>query len=85
MKKLPISRAVFREVIEEDFCYVDKTRFVKAFEDHPSKYLFISRPRRFGKSLFLDTLRAAYAGEEHLFKGLWLFPHWNEIDTIMEI
>ncbi len=77
MKKLPISKAVFREVIEENCCYVDKTKYVKMLEEHPSKYLFISRPRRFGKSLFLDTLRAAYAGEKELFKGLYLENNWD--------
>ncbi len=77
MKKLPISKAVFREIIEENCCYVDKTKYVRMIEDYPSKYLFISRPRRFGKSLFLDTLRATYAGEEELFKGLYLENNWD--------
>ncbi len=77
MKKLPMSKAVFREVIEENCCYVDKTNYVKMVEEHPSKYLFISRPRRFGKSLFLDTLRAAYAGEKELFKDLYLENNWD--------
>jgi len=63
-KKLPISKAVFKDLIEENNCYVDKTKYIKMLEDYPSKYFFLSRPRRFGKSLFLDTLRAAYAGEE---------------------
>jgi len=77
MKKLPISNSVFREIIEEDNCYVDKTKYVKMLADYPSKYFFLSRPRRFGKSLFLDTLRAAYAGEEELFKGLYLEKNWD--------
>ncbi len=77
MKKLPISKAVFREVIEEECCYVDKTKYIQMIEEYPSKYLFISRPRRFGKSLFLDTLRAAYAGEKELFKGLELEHNWD--------
>ncbi len=77
MKKLPIAKAVFRNVIEENCCYVDKTKYVKMIDDYPSNYIFISRPRRFGKSLFLDTLRAAYAGEEELFKGLYLENNWD--------
>ncbi len=77
MKKLPIAKAVFKEVIQENCCYVDKTKYIQMMENYPSKYLFISRPRRFGKSLFLDTLRAAYAGEKELFKGLYLENNWD--------
>ena len=77
MKKLPLAKAVFRDVIEENCCYVDKTKYVKMLADYPSKFQFISRPRRFGKSLFLDTLRAAYAGEKELFKGLYLENRWD--------
>ena len=77
MKKLPISNSVFKRVIEENNCYVDKTKFVKMLEEYPSIYFFLSRPRRFGKSLFLDTLRAAYRGEEELFKGLYLENNWD--------
>ncbi len=77
MKKLPISNSVFKRVIEEDNCYVDKTKFVEMMKDFPSIYFFLSRPRRFGKSLFLDTLRAAYAGEEELFNGLYLEKKWD--------
>ena len=77
MKKLPIAKAVFKDVIEENCCYVDKTKYIKMLEDYSSKYLFISRPRRFGKSLFVDTLRAAYSGEKELFKGLYLEDNWD--------
>jgi hypothetical protein len=77
MKRLPISKAVFKDLIEENCCYVDKTRYVKMMDEEFNKYLFISRPRRFGKSLYLDTLRAAYAGEKELFKGLYLEDNWD--------
>jgi hypothetical protein len=77
MKRLPISKAVFKDLIEENCCYVDKTRYVKMMDEELNKYLFISRPRRFGKSLYLDTLRAAYAGEKDLFKGLYLEDNWD--------
>jgi len=77
MKKLPISKSVFKEVITEDCCYVDKTSFVRQLLDDHSKYWFLSRPRRFGKSLFLDTIRAAFAGEKQLFKGLFLEKNWD--------
>ncbi len=77
MKRLPIAKAVFRKLIEGDFCYVDKTPYIKQLEDSGETYWFLSRPRRFGKSLFIDTLRAAYAGEKELFKGLYLENNWD--------
>ena len=77
MQKLPISKSVFKEIRTENCCYVDKSFFVKELLDDHSKYWFLSRPRRFGKSLFLDTLRAAFAGEKDLFKGLFLEKNWD--------
>lgn len=77
MKRLPIARTVFREIMTENFCYVDKTPFVKKLSEESNKYIFLSRPRRFGKSLFVDTLRAAYAGEKDLFSGLFLENNWD--------
>ena len=77
MRKLPISNSVFKEIIKENNCYVDKTKYVSMLEEFPSKYFFLSRPRRFGKTLFLDTLRAAYAGDKELFKGLYLEKNWD--------
>jgi hypothetical protein len=77
MQKLPIGRTVFKEIRTEAFCYVDKTFFVKQLFDDHSKYWFLSRPRRFGKTLFLDTLRAAFAGEKELFIGLFLENSWD--------
>jgi len=77
MKKLPIGKAVFKEIRTEDCCYIDKTVFIKQLSDGHSKYWFLARPRRFGKSLFVDTLRAAFAGEKELFKGLFLEKNWD--------
>ncbi|MCK5098386.1 MAG: AAA family ATPase, partial [Desulfobacteraceae bacterium] len=76
-QKLPISKSVFKEIRTENCCYVDKTPFIKQLLDDHSKYWFLSRPRRFGKSLFLDTIRAAFAGEKELFKGLFLEKNWD--------
>ena len=56
MKKLPIGLQTFSEIIDGDYIYIDKTKYaLNLIEDY--KYVFLSRPRRFGKSLFLDTLR----------------------------
>ena len=77
MKRLPIAKAVFSRLIEGDFCYVDKTHYIKQLNDSGELYWFFARPRRFGKSLFLDTIRAAFAGEKELFKGLYLENNWD--------
>jgi hypothetical protein len=56
MKKLPIGIQTFSEIIEDNYTYVDKTKdALNLIENY--KYVFLSRPRRFGKSLFLDTLK----------------------------
>jgi Protein of unknown function (DUF1703)./Predicted AAA-ATPase. len=74
MKYLPIGIQTFRDIIEGGFYYVDKTPFIPKLT---SKYYFLSRPRRFGKSLFLDTLKEAFSGNKELFKGLYLYDNWN--------
>ncbi|MFP3159634.1 MAG: AAA family ATPase, partial [Hydrogenobaculum sp.] len=74
MKYLPIGIQTFRDIIEGGFYYVDKTHFIPKLT---SKYYFLSRPRRFGKSLFLDTLKEAFSGNKELFKGLYLYDNWN--------
>jgi len=74
MKYLPIGIQTFRDIIEGGFYYVDKTQFIPKLT---SKYYFLSRPRRFGKSLFLDTLKEAFSGNKELFKGLYLYDNWN--------
>jgi hypothetical protein len=75
-KKLPIGIQTFREMREDDCYYVDKTGFaLKLIEE--GKYYFLSRPRRFGKSLFLDTLAELFAGNEALFRGLYAQDRWN--------
>ena len=76
MKKLPIGVQNFEEIRKEDYYYVDKTHFIKKLVD-TGKYFFLSRPRRFGKSLFLDTLACAFEGRKELFEGLFLEKKWN--------
>ena len=77
MRKLPTNKSVLKKIVDENCCYVDKTRFIKQMLDAGDCYWFLSRPRRFGKSLFLDTIRAAFAGEKYLFKGLYLEKNWD--------
>jgi hypothetical protein len=76
MKQLPIGISTFEEIRSKDCYYVDKTPFIKQLHDQ-GKYYFLSRPRRFGKSLFVDTLKEAFAGNKDLFIGLYLEEHWN--------
>ena len=75
-KKLPIGIQTFAEIRREGYYYVDKTPFVSALAES-GKYYFLSRPRRFGKSLFLDTLAEAFAANRTLFTGLYLENHWD--------
>lgn len=75
-RKLPIGIQTFREIREEGYYYIDKTPFVVKLAEG-GKYYFLSRPRRFGKSLFLDTLACAFAGRRELFTGLYLEAHWD--------
>ena len=76
MNKLPIGIQTFREIREEGYCYVDKTPLVARLADE-GKYYFLARPRRFGKSLLVSTLAAAFAGEIELFEGLFLENRWD--------
>lgn len=71
VKKLPIGIQTFSEIITGNYYYVDKTKILAEL-NQDGKYYFLSRPRRFGKSLFLDTLKEAFEGNKELFIGLYL-------------
>ena len=68
-KELPIGIQTFREIREDNCYYVDKTAMAVDLV-HTGKAYFLSRPRRFGKSLFLDTLKELFEGNRALFTGL---------------
>jgi len=68
--------STFAKIREGDYCYADKTGFISIHVDCGT-YFFISRPRRFGKSLFIDTLRDAFSCNKKLFTGLALENTWN--------
>jgi hypothetical protein len=76
MKKLPIGVSTLAKIIADDCVYVDKTAYVREMLTNGS-YYFLSRPRRFGKSLLVDTLHQLFAGNEALFKDLHIHPHWD--------
>ena len=68
-RKLPIGIQTFEELREKDYTYIDKTDFIEKLVNVGKPY-FLSRPRRFGKSLFLSTLRSYFEGRKDLFEGL---------------
>ena len=75
-RRLPIGIQTFRKMREENCYYVDKTDHIQRLLDEGSHF-FLSRPRRFGKSLFLDTLKELFEGNEPLFEGLHIYDHWD--------
>ena len=80
MQKLPIGIQTFRKIIEGDYIYIDKTDIaLDMIESY--QYVFLSRPRRFGKSLFLDTLHNIFEGNKNLFEGLNIYDRWDFDDT----
>ena len=75
-RRLPIGLQTFRKVRETGCYYVDKTGYALRLAEEGSHYL-LSRPRRFGKSLFLDTLKELFEGSRDLFKGLLAYEDWD--------
>ena len=73
---LPIGIQTFREIRERECYYVDKTAYIRRLLNE-GKHYFLSRPRRFGKSLFLDTCKELFEGNEPLFEGLAIHDHWD--------
>jgi hypothetical protein len=75
-KKLPIGIQTFREIRQEGYYYVDKTAFAQRLAAEGKTY-FLSRPRRFGKSLLIDTLAEMFAANKALFEGLACYDTWD--------
>lgn len=71
-ERYPIGQQDFKTLRIDDAYYIDKTAFVAKIARSKSKYYFLARPRRFGKSLFLSTLRYFFEGERDLFRGLYI-------------
>ncbi|RTK99809.1 MAG: hypothetical protein EKK57_08745 [Proteobacteria bacterium] len=76
MKQLAIGISTLEEVRAKNYAFIDKTRHVFNLVA-TNKYYFLSRPRRFGKSLLLDTIKQAFLGRKDLFKGLYLEDNWD--------
>ncbi|MCP4353509.1 MAG: ATP-binding protein [Desulfobacterales bacterium] len=71
LQKLPVGDSSFESIRSNDCVYVDKTRHLFQIADE-GKFYFMSRPRRFGKSLSVSALRCLFQGKKHLFDGLWI-------------
>ena len=80
MQKLPIGIQTFKQIRKENYLYIDKTAIALDIIEN-NKYVFLSRPRRFGKSLFLDTLHNIFEGKKENFKGLNIYDKWDWDDT----
>lgn len=72
IRKYPVGMQTFSKIREGNYVYVDKTKYIVQMLENGSQYVFLSRPRRFGKSLFVSTLQAYYEERKELFEGLAL-------------
>ena len=70
VNKYPVGIQTFEKIREKDYLYIDKTQYIVDFREKQMSYVFLSRPRRFGKSLFASTLQAYFEGRKELFEGL---------------
>ncbi|OMP79564.1 ATP-binding protein [[Flexibacter] sp. ATCC 35208] len=76
MRKYPIGLQDFGKIRKEGYLYIDKTQSIHKLIDS-GNYYFLSRPRRFGKSLLLSTIKEIFSGNKELFEGLWIYDQWN--------
>ena len=74
----PVGIQTFSNIREGNYLYVDKTKYIVDFREKKIKYVFLSRPRRFGKSLFASTLQAYFEGRKELFEGLAIADYEKE-------
>ncbi len=78
VNKYPVGIQTFENIREGNYLYVDKTKYLVDFRIKGMKYIFLSRPRRFGKSLFASTLQAYFEGRKELFEGLAIADYEKE-------
>ena len=78
VNKYPVGIQTFEEIREKNYLYIDKTQYIADFREKGMKFIFLSRPRRFGKSLFASTLQAYFEGRKELFEGLAIAEYEKE-------
>ena len=76
MKRLPLNESSFSKIRQNNFIYVDKTKYILELLN-TTTFAFLSRPRRFGKSLTVSTLAALFEGRKELFKELYIYDKWE--------
>ncbi|MDR3291922.1 MAG: AAA family ATPase [Methanobrevibacter sp.] len=76
--RLSVGVSEFDDLIEQNKIYVDKTSFIKKMVDYGEKYYFLSRPRRFGKTLLVSTLENFFHGKKELFKNTYIYNNWDD-------
>jgi predicted AAA-ATPase len=85
LRKLPVNVSSFKRMMQENYIYVDKTRIIHDILER-ERFLFLSRPRRFGKSLLVSTLAELFSGNKEFFKDLWIGKHstyhWQQYPVI---
>ncbi len=85
LKNLPIGIQTFRDIIDGNYIYIDKTKYLYELVKLPKGTYFLSRPRRFGKSLLISALGEIFEGNKELFKGLWIYDsdyNWEKYSVI---
>ena len=76
LKNLPLGISTLSKLLENNCIYVDKTEYAYNLTSQSGAF-FLSRPRRFGKSLFVDTLKEIFEGNQKLFEGLFIYDKWD--------
>lgn len=76
-KRLPIGISTLAKIREGDYLYIDKTHHISNLANNSGEYYFLSRPRRFGKSLLVDTLKQTFLANRKIFSGLYLEHNWD--------
>ena len=85
-RRLPVGIQSFETIRKEGYLYVDKTDIIWQLANRGKKYNYLSRPRRFGKSVLVDTLQAYFEGKKELFEGLKIMDlekEWKHYPVII--
>jgi hypothetical protein len=84
MKNLPVNMQTFSDLMTQNYLYVDKTKEIYNLFARGGKYYFLSRPRRFGKTLLVSILKEIFSGNKQLFKDLWIYDkiQWEVFPVI---
>lgn len=87
LQRLPVGIQTFAKLRQGNYLYVDKTEAIHNLISNKAGYYFLSRPRRFGKSLLLSTIKEIYQGNRALFAGLWIENQrdWHQVNPVIHL